>query len=160
MIAEVEAARNTAFAAPPRAESVSLSRQLLGKQLTRWHLSGLEDEAKLVLSELVTNAIIHGVPACGITVLLSADRRTLQITVVNVANGTVTKRSPSDSDENGRGLVLVGALAETWGIINTGTQVSVFANLKIPDQPGRWHLVHLFRCVVHLRVQTRVSWAG
>lgn len=130
MIAEVDVPRHQTYAALPEPEGVSLVREFLVRQLAEWGLSKLVMDVELVGSELVTNAILHA-HSPEITVVLSATDTVLQITVWSHTNGAVTMKSPSATDESGRGLRIVDALAASWGILNCGTHVCVFVNLKI-----------------------------
>lgn len=69
--------------------------------------------AQLLVSELVTNAVVHGREPVGLRI--SRDGRMLR---VEVSNGADTARliPPQDSDADaGRGLFLLSALATTWG---------------------------------------------
>lgn len=68
------------------------------------------DDARLVASELATNAVLHGQPPIGITV--SADSDVLTIEVMDASAAPV--RAGSADDESGRGLAIVGAVATTW----------------------------------------------
>jgi anti-sigma regulatory factor (Ser/Thr protein kinase) len=88
------------------------SRVVLGG----WDLSPLADDAELILSELVTNAVIHA-SALKMGVCLLSDRERLVIMVSDSC-----PRMPVRADEerepdamSGRGLVIVEALAQSWG---------------------------------------------
>jgi anti-sigma regulatory factor (Ser/Thr protein kinase) len=72
--------------------------------------------ADLLLSELVTNAIRHG---GGLDVAVSVERLPGQrvcIGVTDDGHGNPVPRSPKVTDEHGRGLHLVGLLADRWGV--------------------------------------------
>lgn len=84
--------------------------------LAEWHLSPLADDAELILSELVTNAVVHA-SALKMGVCLLSDRARLVMMVSDPC-----PRMPVRADEDrapdaisGRGLVIVGALAQSWG---------------------------------------------
>jgi anti-sigma regulatory factor (Ser/Thr protein kinase) len=82
--------------------------------LSEWHLSGMEADACLVATELVTNGLRHGGGAESIT--LTANNRYLRIAVADKA----TRRSPRRlyrelTAEGGRGIALVEAVSDTWG---------------------------------------------
>lgn len=73
--------------------------------------------AQLLISELVTNALVHPRPPCAVivvSVLISA--KTLRVEVRD-SDPTPPRRASSSSvaDENGRGLRLLEALASRWG---------------------------------------------
>ncbi|MGP3947234.1 ATP-binding protein [Streptomyces sp. 7N604] len=97
--------------------SVSLARQFAVEVLSGWGAVGVMDAAQVCVSELVTNAIRHGVPAGRETLLVlrMADSR-LRIEVHDSGDGRPVARRPVADDETGRGLLLVGELSDDWGV--------------------------------------------
>ncbi|WP_247706597.1 ATP-binding protein [Streptomyces liliiviolaceus] len=106
-------------------------RQVARGQLSRWDLTMLTDDATLVVSELVTNAIKHGK---GRSVGLKVWRFTddLRIEVTDDSSTPARLRSAGPADENGRGLFLVPAVAKEWGASPDGTMM--WCSLTIPDE--------------------------
>ncbi|WP_405576162.1 ATP-binding protein [Streptomyces sp. NBC_01092] len=105
-------------------------RQITRTQLSQWDLTMLTDDATLVVSELVTNAIKHGK---GRPVGLRVRRSACELRI-EVTDGTPTPaqlRSAHLADENGRGLLLVAAVAKEWGVSPDGTMT--WCSLAIPD---------------------------
>ncbi|MFJ2906224.1 ATP-binding protein [Streptomyces sp. NPDC087212] len=99
-------------------------RQVTRNCLLARGLFCIADDAALVVSELVTNAIVHS-GGQRVTVALSLRDGFLRIDVHDgVPNSHALPRAPCDADEHGRGLVLVKAIAEeqrgTWGIEDGG----------------------------------------
>ena len=95
-------------------------------------VEGLADElspqalqdARLLVSELVTNSIHHGGLHAGQRVLLRArvDGAIVRIEVENPGRGfELEPGSPEEERETGWGLVLVGRLADRWGIESDGS---------------------------------------
>jgi anti-sigma regulatory factor (Ser/Thr protein kinase) len=83
----------------------------------------------LVVSELVTNALIHG----GAPVLLrvrSSSRR-LYVEVADGARYRPHRRVACETDENGRGLELLQALSRKWGVRPQVTGKVVWAELDL-----------------------------
>jgi anti-sigma regulatory factor (Ser/Thr protein kinase) len=95
--------------------------------------SGVADDALLVLTELVANAIQHSVSS-HVLCRLSASGDELHVTVED-EGGTLAvprPRSPSDDAECGRGLLLVEALASAWYVAPLEPEGrAVHATLKI-----------------------------
>ena len=81
---------------------------------------GTLDDAALMVSELVTNALVHGRP--GITLRLSFERNCLVVAVGDRGEGLVTCNAPEPEQSSGRGLVVVDALSTRWGVSRTRGQ--------------------------------------
>jgi signal transduction histidine kinase len=93
---------------------VATARRFVESKLREWKLDRLVDDALLVISELVTNAITHAASSC--RVRLSINSSTLRIDVVDGGTGTPEPRPPSETHEHGRGLHMVDAVTSAWGL--------------------------------------------
>lgn len=98
--------------------SVPLARDFARKALADWSLDACADDVILCVSELATNALLHGVPpGRGYRLHLYLERPAgpLRVEVHDSGDGTPSvRRGPAD--ESGRGLLLVEALADRWGV--------------------------------------------
>lgn len=101
-----------------------LARHLALHRLDAWGIpygSALSDKAALLVAELAANAVTHGlVPGRDIEVLLRLDARTLRIDVSDCrgeCRPTAPEQTPAVA-ESGRGLLLVEALADRWGVFD------------------------------------------
>jgi anti-sigma regulatory factor (Ser/Thr protein kinase) len=85
--------------------------------LREWQLAGLSDSAELVVSELVTNALLALRPLDRplIRLTLALDHDELGIFVRDYCPGTPQPANVGDEDENGRGLLLVEAMSSRSG---------------------------------------------
>ncbi|MGW3953677.1 ATP-binding protein [Streptomyces sp. NPDC004752] len=90
-------------------------RRICGVRLRTWGLERFDDSVRLLLSELVTNAISHG-SGSRIGVRLSHTPGQVRIEVRSGPVRTLTARTPGLLDEDGRGLLLIDALADAWGV--------------------------------------------
>ncbi|PRY02589.1 anti-sigma regulatory factor (Ser/Thr protein kinase) [Allonocardiopsis opalescens] len=114
----------------PVLESVKTARGFTADTLRRWGLSHLSDDLTLVVSELVTNALRHGVglergtrsgplaaPVLGRPIELSLLREDSQVmcTVRDPSDRTPVEKSPDFINETGRGLYLVSSFSQEWG---------------------------------------------
>ncbi|MBD0710595.1 MULTISPECIES: ATP-binding protein [unclassified Streptomyces] len=101
---------------PRERRTVPLARDFARKALIDWGLDACADDVLLCVSELATNALRHGVPpGRGYRLCLSLDRPgPLRVEVHDSGDGTPERREPAD--ESGRGLLLVDALADRWGV--------------------------------------------
>jgi anti-sigma regulatory factor (Ser/Thr protein kinase) len=93
----------------------SRARQFIEEVTCRSHGTNVLDEAKLLVSELVTNAVEHGAPP--ITVRIECDERDgLKVSVSDHSISPVAPRDANPLDENGRGLTLVELISNAWGV--------------------------------------------
>ncbi|WP_329239654.1 ATP-binding protein (plasmid) [Streptomyces sp. NBC_00111] len=100
-------------------------RHLVRGRLTSWGLSVLADDAELIVSELLTNSLIHsGGTRVDLDVRIEGDR--LRIEVGDGARRPPCRPAhPCDEAENGRGLEIVHFLVQArggaWGLGPDGT---------------------------------------
>ncbi|MFI5805294.1 ATP-binding protein [Streptomyces sp. NPDC051561] len=110
--------RRFGFALPACPESVARARHLTTDRLAYWGLFGdVGDTAALVVSELVTNAVIHTGSERVRCELTDGDGR-LRISVQDEGigdGGPRLRRTAANAGEHGRGLYLVDAMCDTWG---------------------------------------------
>jgi serine/threonine-protein kinase RsbW len=103
---------------PRRRRSVGRAREALKAQLAAWHVAGEPaDIAELLLSELVTNAVQAPTPPgreIGVRFALTPD--TLRVEASDTSDRQPTPRLAEVDDERGRGLALVEALSDDWGV--------------------------------------------
>jgi anti-sigma regulatory factor (Ser/Thr protein kinase) len=120
--------------------SVRVAREFTTAVLRDWRLSTYADAAVTVVSELVTNAILHG--SCDET---DADepaivglelRHTPHTLTLIVTDGSASPpaqaATPGPCAESGRGLGVVEALADQWGWTSLGAAAkAVWATLYL-----------------------------
>jgi anti-sigma regulatory factor (Ser/Thr protein kinase) len=104
------------LAAGPQAPS--LARRFVAKTLDSWDQSDLRERALLAVSELVTNAFLYGEGDIVLVVTLGV---VLRVEVRDDGSGLPAQRNYSPTSTTGRGLHLVGHMADRWG---TSAQVS------------------------------------
>lgn len=99
---------------PDDLSSVSRARQFVKQHLREWSIDEPLDDALLVVSELAANALTHAHSSYRIR--LSATAHVLRIEVDDSGAGTPEPQPLTDTEEHGRGLHLVDALAVSWGM--------------------------------------------
>lgn len=111
-------------------------RTLVRETLTGWQMPGLVDDVVLVMSELLGNALIHGGPPILLT--LSAAGGVLYGAVTDRGPGWPRIREAGTDREHGRGLRIVAALTDRWGVdpVATGTGKTIWFSLA-HAAPGR-----------------------
>ena len=99
---------------PPEPASASAARRFATEVLETWREGELCDVVTLLVSELVTNAVLH----TGSSVEVAVRRRGKSLRVEVSDNSPVIpgERDFSLDATTGRGLALVQALSESWGI--------------------------------------------
>ncbi len=113
--------------------AVGTVRHRAGEVLAGWGVPpDLRDEALLLLSELTTNALLHGRPP--VEVRLSRDRRHLTLEVHDGAPTLPRRSRPDADDEHGRGLLLVSLIAQRWGTRPTPHGKAVWCVLEVPPE--------------------------
>jgi serine/threonine-protein kinase RsbW len=116
MALEADGAVVMRWSAHPRC--VALARLELHKALLGWGLAPLEDSAVLVLSELLTNAGRHArvTPGAEIETWFHPVPGGVRIEVHDASCARPELRMTDLDAEGGRGLALVAALADHWGV--------------------------------------------
>ncbi|MFC8513256.1 PAS domain S-box protein [Streptomyces sp. NPDC057257] len=109
--------------------SVPEGRAFLHKALLAWDCTAARDDAVLLLSETLTNAVQHAVGPIGLQL-----RRTESDLTVEVSDHSPHLPQPrlaADDEESGRGLILVRALAADWGVRPTDEGKTTWFTLKL-----------------------------
>jgi anti-sigma regulatory factor (Ser/Thr protein kinase) len=82
------------------------------------------EDAVLLVSELVTNAVKYGPEDEAIRLIVTTDDQTTRFTVHDLGLGPLPEmRDQSDPAPGGHGLRLVDALADRWGVERGSTRV-------------------------------------
>ncbi|WP_327748510.1 ATP-binding protein [Streptomyces europaeiscabiei] len=99
--------------------SVPAARRFVYETLAGWGLAEAERSGDLLLcvSELATNALAHGVPpGRQFLVCLRYGGNALRVDVHDSGGGTPRIADGAGLGEGGRGLLLVAALSDKWGV--------------------------------------------
>lgn len=124
----------------PVGRSVAAARAFVRDTLQGWGFTDVVDDAVVLTSELVTNAVVHAGTAADVACL-----RTEGGVRVEVADRYPEREVPlqsagvhfgSPDREGGRGLLLCAALASRWGVEYTATYKQVWFQLDLPDRPA------------------------
>lgn len=127
------------FALPAHPESVAGARRLTRVRLDAWELCGdAYDAAVLIVSELVTNAVVHTASTRVVCELRRVGTR-LRIAVQDQGqqSGGPRLRRCAD-DEHGRGLLLVDSMSSSWGSYDAGDDSGRIVWAEVPygtEQP-------------------------
>ena len=113
------------------AESVAQARRLVQRQLADWGHSDLSDDARLVVSELLTNAALHAKPP--IKLRLARLPAGVRLEVSDCSPELPLKVHAGTDVMTGRGWSLVEALCDSWGVQSAGKGKVVWATLLPPN---------------------------
>lgn len=99
-------------------QTVRRARDLVGTALNTWGLACLVDRGTLIVSELVTNSVNHS--RCK-TVRVSITRPGRELVIISVFDKSKKLPAPlgpvpGEDMEDGRGLLLVDAMADRWKV--------------------------------------------
>jgi signal transduction histidine kinase len=97
-------------------ESAAAARRLVSKALAAWRMEQLNDPARSVLTELVSNAVRHA-DGQGMRVNVQRmDGRRVRVSVLDRSLVRPVVRHPGPDGEGGRGLYIVDAMSACWGV--------------------------------------------
>lgn len=124
----------------PVGRSVAAARTFVRDTLQGWGFPDIIDDAVVLTSELVTNAVVHAGTAAEVLCTRAEGG-----VCVEVADRYPDRELPLQSPagrlggvdrEGGRGLLLCAALASRWGVEYTSTRKKVWFRLDLPDRPA------------------------
>ncbi|MEE1773416.1 ATP-binding protein [Streptomyces sp. JV185] len=121
----------------PTARSVSLCRHRAARLVLQWGHPELAGDASLLVSELATNALLHGAIEDRLfRVHLTLTATTLRIAVSDARGERLPGlREAGDDECYGRGLLIVARLADRWGVEPRTVGKTVFAELALRQKP-------------------------
>ncbi|MEV2190240.1 SpoIIE family protein phosphatase [Streptomyces phaeochromogenes] len=115
-------------------EAVRHARRFTRRTLRAWGVTEESDAILLVVSELVTNALVHTDGQVRFDLTLINDR--LRIAVADASPRTPIKPTSIGWEATGgRGILLVEALSATWGTVPVSGGKQVWAELAVTEPP-------------------------
>ncbi len=116
---------------PATPSALQDGRRFAAAALAEWALpANLIDDATLIVSELLTNAVLHGAPP--IRLRLRRTPRELAIEVDDESSAMPRKLRAAPEDLHGRGLAIVAAIGSRWAARANGHGKTVWSSLPIP----------------------------
>lgn len=141
MTTEAASERAWCVVVPHHARGARLARHRLANALRGLVPSDLLADAVAVAAELVGNSVRHAEPLPGGVIRVAwrlapgpaADGSLVEVRVTDGgADASPVVRSVGPDAVNGRGLAIVAALAQTWGVERDGLGQCVWATLSTP----------------------------
>ncbi|MEV6112991.1 ATP-binding SpoIIE family protein phosphatase [Streptomyces sp. NPDC052109] len=118
------------------------ARTFVHDRLASWGLDAMSDAMELVVSEIVTNALVHAGSDVDVRLRAFADHIRLEVRDSDTNPPVPSRMSLTEETnaeaEHGRGLLIVEALAEMWNSSPNGLGKTVSLNMPITlDRIGR-----------------------
>ncbi|GAA2475113.1 SpoIIE family protein phosphatase [Streptomyces gobitricini] len=132
------AARRTAMTvAQAEPERIAAARQHLRELLHDWADPEQVDSAVLMVSEMLTNVLVHTDGDALLVAEATGDhgKRRLRVEVADSSDELPHRRRPGEMASSGRGLILMEMLAHEWGVDPRGEGKSIWFELR-EDQGG------------------------
>ncbi|MFD5326623.1 SpoIIE family protein phosphatase [Streptomyces sp. NPDC127092] len=130
-----EAPRRTMMTvAQAEPERIAAAREQMRQLLHDWKDGDQVDSAVLMVSEMVTNVLVHtdGDALLVAEVVCRDHARRLRVEVADASDELPHKRHPGEMASSGRGLILMEMLAHRWGVDPRGEGKAIWFELEEP----------------------------
>jgi anti-sigma regulatory factor (Ser/Thr protein kinase) len=118
----------------PHSASVRRAREFVLNVLAEWGVEDRLEDVRCCVSELTTNALVHGTSAAGFAVRLSVRDDLMRIEVVDDSSELPQADAPDWDSDGGRGLLLVASFADAWGVeVHPRHGKTVWTEFKIAE---------------------------
>ncbi|MFI5830523.1 ATP-binding protein [Streptomyces sp. NPDC051578] len=118
---------------PRSRQTVAAARRFAAQTIDAWAAADRLDDVLLCVSELATNALLHGVPSGrGYRLRLLRFGGVVRVEVHDSGGGRPRVGGRDADAERGRGLLLVAAVADRWGVGTRSPGKTVWCELDTP----------------------------
>ena len=112
------------------------ARTFSAEAMRGWQVpAGVLHDVQLAVSELVTNAVLHGAPPVELGLHYNGSR--VRVTVTDSSQAAPATLEPEVTDTHGRGVRLVEAVADEWGVIDLPRGKTVWCSFRTDGAPAR-----------------------
>lgn len=115
--------------------SVGDARRLIRSAMRSWGQIDVADDAVLIASELVTNAVTHAQTDSEITVRLLSPDGQVRIEVADGCEQAPAATEPDPDGASGRGMAMVASLSAAWGVELRAGSKTVWADVLRMTHP-------------------------
>lgn len=102
------------IALPASVHAPAIARNFLSEMLCALHGRAVLDDAKLLTSETITNAVLYGGPP--IILAVECSETAMEVRVRDGSPEMPRRRHPDEYAQHGRGMLLVDVLSDAWGV--------------------------------------------
>ncbi|MFI8188547.1 ATP-binding protein [Streptomyces sp. NPDC085946] len=122
----------------PYPQNIPRARRRIARLAVDWGHPGLAGDAALLAGELCTNALLHGCLRDRLfRVETSLTGHALRVAVTDPRGERLPEhRVPGPGDRFGRGLLIVGELADRWAVERLTVGKTVWAELDVTRRTG------------------------
>jgi anti-sigma regulatory factor (Ser/Thr protein kinase) len=129
-VCQLHSSHETSREFQPDDTAPAAARRFIQEALTRWgHRGCVIDDARLLMSELVTNAVTHTRAPFSVSIASHSSKLRLAVRDASSAIPVTGERS-GDAPTGGRGLQIVAAVADDWGAVPGPLGKTVWAELS------------------------------
>ena len=114
---------------PPATTTPADARQIARQACRDWGLPDAADDVSLVVSELVTNAVVHA--KTPLILAIEHEGPTLAVAVGDGQPAAPWLADQSPEHSSGRGIALVSRLSTNWGVVRTVLGKTVWVSLNV-----------------------------
>lgn len=116
--------------------SSAAARRFVTETLRRWECDEVLDAVALLVSELVTNSVVHAGTGAEVAVLLTAEA--LRIEVSDTGGGSPDPRDAGADATSGRGLSMVATMSSAWGVERHAAGKTIWFEVpRVAGSPAR-----------------------
>lgn len=114
--------------------SAGQARRFVIEVLDEWHLEDIAELTVLLVSEVVTNALLHA--GTTVTVQVQRSPQRVRVEVADGSTQTASRRHYDNAATTGRGLALVEALSDEWGVELRSDGKTVWFDVRVDGAGG------------------------
>jgi anti-sigma regulatory factor (Ser/Thr protein kinase) len=116
---------------PPDHTAAAHAREFVARTLRSWGCDGIVADAELLVSELVTNAILHARSTATVNIEREPE---LRVSVCDHSTAVPRVRNYGPTAVTGRGMLLVDRISRRWGVDISGNGKCVWFEIDADAQ--------------------------
>lgn len=117
---------------PATAIGPTIGRRLVTELLRQWGLPQLSEAARLIVSELVSNALRHAPGPTSYPLRVQRRGPSVRLYVADSSAAAPTILAPDERAAHGRGMQMIAAVASAWGVEQQAAGKQVWVDVDRP----------------------------
>ena len=124
----------SALSLPGHRRSVAAGRHWVVRESAERGVTGMANQiVELLTSELLANAVLHGPPGGNVGLRLQCSETVVRVTVSDRETAMPVVLHPDPIAPSGRGMAIVEAMSNRWGVEAVGGGKSVWFELDLDE---------------------------